>query len=247
MQEQLASARLGISGVNLWVPWVSPVSNSRVQWFLEQVCALHLSPWKLLAQGAKCAHCEFTMVCVLQGVELKEVNAATLERFVAVAVACCNATWQHCSGVDSSTIVIGKTKACQCHCDVLCLHSSMRHHDMLIIASHANTCCAGLPFFFFIADILHCAKSYRPFELFANENCKLQNEAKMNVVFERDSARDTSAQSSLCWDEQCFCVKNRRASCMEFCPLGNDFVTTTARVVHPQQNVFWVSLGGWNC
>jgi len=37
---------------------------------------------------------------------------------------------------------------------------------------------------------LHCAKSYMPFELFANENHKLQNEAKMNVTFERGSDRD---------------------------------------------------------
>jgi len=35
---------------------------------------------------------------------------------------------------------------------------------------------------------LHCAKSCRPFELFVNENHKLQNEAKMNVTFERGSA-----------------------------------------------------------
>jgi len=35
---------------------------------------------------------------------------------------------------------------------------------------------------------MHCAKSHRPFELFANEKCKLQNEAKMNVTFERGSA-----------------------------------------------------------
>jgi len=39
-------------------------------------------------------------------------------------------------------------------------------------------------------ETAHCAKSCRPFELFANENCKLQNEAKMNVMFERGSARD---------------------------------------------------------
>jgi len=45
---------------------------------------------------------------------------------------------------------------------------------------------------------MHCAESCRPFELFANENCKLQNEAKMNATFERGSARDPSAQSSLC-------------------------------------------------
>jgi len=45
----------------------------------------------------------------------------------------------------------------------------------------------------FELDGLHCAKSYRPFELFVNENCKLQNEAKMNVIFERGSARDPSA------------------------------------------------------
>jgi len=40
------------------------------------------------------------------------------------------------------------------------------------------------------ASKVHCAKSYRPFELFVDENCKLQNEAKMNVTFERGSARD---------------------------------------------------------
>jgi len=37
---------------------------------------------------------------------------------------------------------------------------------------------------------MHCAKSHMPFELFANENYMLQNEAKMNVMFERGSARD---------------------------------------------------------
>jgi len=45
---------------------------------------------------------------------------------------------------------------------------------------------------------MHCAKSHRPFELFANENHKLQNEAKMNVTFERGSVQEPSAQSSLC-------------------------------------------------
>jgi len=37
---------------------------------------------------------------------------------------------------------------------------------------------------------MHCTKSCRPFELFANENHELQNKAKMNVTFERGSARD---------------------------------------------------------
>jgi len=41
-----------------------------------------------------------------------------------------------------------------------------------------------------ILKLLHHAKSYRPFELFVNENYKLWNEAKMNVMFERGSARD---------------------------------------------------------
>jgi len=38
--------------------------------------------------------------------------------------------------------------------------------------------------------VVRCAKSCRPFELFANENCKLWSEAKMNAMFERGSARD---------------------------------------------------------
>jgi len=37
---------------------------------------------------------------------------------------------------------------------------------------------------------MHCAKSHRPFESFANVNCKLWNEAKMNATFERGSAQD---------------------------------------------------------
>jgi len=45
---------------------------------------------------------------------------------------------------------------------------------------------------------LHCAESCRPFELFANENCELWNEAKMNVTFERGLAQDLLVQSSLC-------------------------------------------------
>jgi len=45
---------------------------------------------------------------------------------------------------------------------------------------------------------MHCTKSHRPFELFVNENCKLWNEAEMNVTFERGSAQDPLAQSSLC-------------------------------------------------
>ena len=39
-------------------------------------------------------------------------------------------------------------------------------------------------------DNMHCAKSHRPFELFANENCELWNEAKMNATFERGSTQD---------------------------------------------------------
>ena len=41
-----------------------------------------------------------------------------------------------------------------------------------------------------LASKVHHAKSYRPFELFANANHKLWNEAKMNVMFERGSAQD---------------------------------------------------------
>jgi len=41
--------------------------------------------------------------------------------------------------------------------------------------------------------LMHCAKSYRPVELFVSANYKLQNEAKMNAIFERGSARDASA------------------------------------------------------
>jgi len=41
-----------------------------------------------------------------------------------------------------------------------------------------------------ISSPMHCAKSHRPFELFANENHKLWNEAEMNATFERGSARD---------------------------------------------------------
>jgi len=37
---------------------------------------------------------------------------------------------------------------------------------------------------------VHCTESHMPFELFANENCKLQNEAKVNATFERGSAGD---------------------------------------------------------
>jgi len=42
---------------------------------------------------------------------------------------------------------------------------------------------------FCVALGLHCAKSYMPFELFVNENDKLQNEAKMKAMFQRGSAR----------------------------------------------------------
>jgi len=59
--------------------------------------------------------------------------------------------------------------------------------------------------------LLHCAKSHRPFEFFANENCKLQNEAKMNAMFERGSARDPR-RNRLFAVQRRFCVKNRRAS-----------------------------------
>jgi len=77
---------------------------------------------------------------------------------------------------------------------------------------------------------LHCAKSHKPFELFANENYELQNEAKVNVTFERGSAQDLSVQSSLCWDERCFYVKNRRASCGLVIHLGMTCLLTIARV-----------------
>jgi len=44
-----------------------------------------------------------------------------------------------------------------------------------------------------LSSVLHQAKSYMPFELFANENHKLYNEAKINVIFERGSAQDPLA------------------------------------------------------
>ena len=78
---------------------------------------------------------------------------------------------------------------------------------------------------------LHCAKSHRPFELFANENCKLRNEPK----FERASAQDLLAQSSLCWDEWDFCVKSRRASCAVCYDLSCD---DSSCWNDPEQNVF---------
>jgi len=82
---------------------------------------------------------------------------------------------------------------------------------------------------------VHCAKSYRPFELFVNENYKLQNEAKMNVIFERGVAQDPLAWSSLHCVERCFYVKNRRASCTVCC----DFVHNDSFVLNdPEQNVF---------
>jgi len=37
---------------------------------------------------------------------------------------------------------------------------------------------------------VHHDESHRPFELFANENCKLWSEAEMNAMLERGSARD---------------------------------------------------------
>jgi len=39
-------------------------------------------------------------------------------------------------------------------------------------------------------SVVRCAESHGPFELFASENCEPWNEAKMNVTFERGSARD---------------------------------------------------------
>jgi len=75
---------------------------------------------------------------------------------------------------------------------------------------------------------VRCAKSCMPFECFGNENHKLQNQAKMNVMFETGSAPDLSAQSSLCWDERCFCMKNQRASCVDCHSLGNDSLTMMA-------------------
>jgi len=82
---------------------------------------------------------------------------------------------------------------------------------------------------------MHCAKSCRPFELFANENHELQNEAEMNVTFERGSAQDPSAQSSLCCVERCFWVKNRRASCAVCCDFAcNDSIMVKLKVM------FWM-------
>jgi len=76
---------------------------------------------------------------------------------------------------------------------------------------------------------VHHAESHRPFELFVNENHKLQNEAKMNATFERGSARDPSAQSSLSLLRWTMLLREESAhqlhSLLWLC------VTTTARVV----------------
>jgi len=52
----------------------------------------------------------------------------------------------------------------------------------------------------------------------------------MNVTFERVSAQDPSASSSLCWDERCFCVKNQRASDRLVIQLGMTYLMTIAHV-----------------
>jgi len=61
-------------------------------------------------------------------------------------------------------------------------------------------CPQNASFLHFAEDIgggVHCAKSHGPFELFANENCKLQNEDEMNVMFERGPAEILGAILSL--------------------------------------------------
>jgi len=70
---------------------------------------------------------------------------------------------------------------------------------------------------------------------------------KMNVTFERGSAQDPLVQSSLHWDERCFYVKNRRASCMECYSLGNDFTTTIARVVPSRTKRLLDGIGRVKC
>jgi len=59
-------------------------------------------------------------------------------------------------------------------------------------------------------------------------------------MFERGLAQDPWAQSSLCGDEPCFCVKNRRASY----GLVMTLIATIARVVPNGTNRVLVACDG---
>jgi len=85
---------------------------------------------------------------------------------------------------------------------------------------------------------VHCTKSHRPFELFANANCDFWNEAKMNVTFERGSAQDPLAWSSL--------MLLRKESACQLHSLAWLCLQQQLVLHHPEQNVFWEFCGGQN-
>jgi len=75
-----------------------------------------------------------------------------------------------------------------CGLDLNCLRIAILSlaHMAQFLAAKVLTTLIGLP----CLMMLHCTKSYRPFELFVNANCELWNEVKMNATFKRGSARD---------------------------------------------------------
>jgi len=68
-----------------------------------------------------------------------------------------------------------------------------------------------------------------------------------SALFGRGSAQDLSAQSSLYWDEWCFCVKNRLASHGLVIHLGMTCLTTIARVVPSRTKCVLIVLWWLKC
>jgi len=87
-------------------------------------------------------------------------------------------SWKHCRLTFSQIQLCLQLSCCF-------LRPTLSWNNNNCFPSHADPFCTALK----ATGLLSCLQ---------NENCKLWNKAKMNVTFERGSARDPSAQSSLC-------------------------------------------------
>jgi len=181
-------------------------------------CKLHVGCLHEEAQVVTC-HCDASVAwgCLQPASEHVTVRKTGFEDTWAVHKPCENECFQLTKRLLSETVIW--TQDCKC---MFCAptHQNLQHEQSNDDFFH------GIQFVFDVQLTAHqwwkhrpsmpCAESHTHFELFANENQKL------NVTFEMRLAQNSLVQSSLCCDAQCFCMKNLHAGLHAAHVLVND-------------------------
>jgi len=170
-------------------------------------CKLHVCCLHQEAQVVTC-HCDASVAwgCLEPASAHVTLRKKGFEETWAVHKPCENCCFQLTKRLLSETVIW--TQDCKC---MFCAptHQNLQHEQSNDDFFH------GIQFVFDVQLAAHqwwkhrpsmpCTKSHTHFELFANENQKL------NVTFKRGLAQNSSVQSSLCCGAQCFCMKKLHA------------------------------------